>query len=109
MITQETESRLDDIYSSAFATVLRRNSAVFHRIRAIMDGEMNPPRYCVTDKQKERWRERQLLKILKASNIEKDLTAEIQKAGDRCEAEIEKMREDVYTAAYEDTMNRLRR
>ena len=44
-----------------------------------MDGETHPPRYCVTDKQKGRWRERQLLKILKASNIEKDLTLEIQK------------------------------
>ena len=108
-LTLETEDQINDFYSAAFASALRRNRAVLAQIRAIMDGEVKPPRYCVTDAQKNRWRERKLNRILKASNLREDLIHAAQKAGEKSEQEIERMRDEVYTTAYNDTYNSLRK
>lgn len=108
-LTQETEVRLDGYYSAALTTVLRKNRAALNRIKAIMDGDIKPPRYCVAEWQKAHWRERQLKRILKASDLEKELIQAAQQAGDKCVTEIETMRDAVYTTAYNDTYNRLRK
>ena len=108
-LTLETEDQINDFYSAAFTSALRKNTAALSRIRAIMDGEVKQPRYCVTDAQKARWRERKLTRILKASNLREDLIHAAQKAGEKSEQEIERMRDEVYTTAYNDTYNSLRK
>lgn len=108
-LTLETEDQINDFYSAAFTYALRRNRPVLAQLRAIMDGEVKPPRYCVTDAQKARWREHKLTRILKASNLREDLIHAAQKAGEKSEQEIERMRDEVYTTAYNDTYNSLRK
>lgn len=108
-LTLETEDQINDFYSAAYVHALHKNHAALSRLQAIMDGETKPPRHCVTEKQKTRWKERQLTRILKASDLEKDLIRAAQKAGEMSEREIEKMRDDVYNTAYNDTYNRLRK
>lgn len=109
LITQETEERLDGYYSAALATVLRKNAPAMNKIKAIMDGDEKPPRHCVSDWQKALWRKRQMKQILKASDLEKQLIQAAQQAGDKCEKDIEAMRDAVYNTAYNDTYNRLRK
>lgn len=109
LLTQETEATLDGYYSAALATVLRKNRPALNKIKAIMDEEVSPPRYCVSEWQKALWRKRQLTKILKASDLEAQLIQAAQQAGDKCEKDIEAMRDAVYNTAYNDTYNRLRK
>ena len=102
-LTLETEDQINDFYSAAFTYALRRNRPVLAQLRAIMDGEV------YKEMKKARWRERKLTRILKASNLREDLIHAAQKAGEKSEQEIERMRDEVYTTAYNDTYNSLRK
>lgn len=102
------ELDIEAAYDEALTKAMRKNRDTLKRMRAIMDGEENPPRYCVTEKQKERWKMKTLMKLLNASGINESMGNALAEAGRQSVSRIQRFGLDVYETAYKGTMNKLK-
>lgn len=107
-MTEITAVDIEIAYDEAFTKAMRKNRETLKQMRAIMDGEQKPPRYCITEKQKERWKEKALMKLLNDSGIAESFAAEIASAGNKCVSNIKRFGLNVYETAYKGTMDQLK-
>lgn len=109
MLTMRAEIELDEVYQSALAEGLHEKRVMMKRLRGILEGEKPPPRWCVTQQQKDRWMEKQLLKIIKDEKLESVLAKQGIVAGEKAESIITGMSERIYKTVYEETLDALRK
>lgn len=88
------------IYKAGLKEAIRNNAATLRRMRQIMDGGTKPPRYCVTDAMKERWKRKTLLKLVKESQIVEKMNSGLMACGEEAVSEIQKMGVEIYETAY---------
>ena len=89
-------------------TFYRKNKAAFTRIRAIMDGKEKPPAWCITKGQKERWKEKTLLKIWDDEISERETALIFGNAGKAAADRIKRLGLDLFVTAYSETARKLR-
>lgn len=92
--------KIGGIYQTGLMEVIRNNAAALRRMRQIMDGGTKPPRYCVTDAMKQRWKRKTLLKLVKESGIAEKINFGLMACGEEAVSEIKKMGVEIYETAY---------
>ena len=102
------EMDMEAAYDEAITNAFRKHREPLKRMQAIMDGIEKPPRRCVTDQQKARWKEKTLMKLLNEASLDSDIALEFGKAGKTCVKRIQKFGLDVYNEAYKGTMDKLK-
>lgn len=105
-IEDEALFQLEMIYDQALTDGVRQNKKALREMQAVMDG--TPPRWCVTEQQKARWREKRLKEIEKAAKLVESFDQQGIKAGEKAVEIIQAMSGKIYRAAYEETMRALR-
>ena len=108
MLEANAELDIEAAYDEALTKAMRKNRDTLKRMRAIMDGSEKPPRYCVTEKQKERWKMKTLMKLLNASGIDESIGSALAEAGNQSISRIQRFGVDVYEAAYNGALNKLK-
>ena len=107
-LTASAEIDIEAMYDEALSRAMRKHAATLRKMRDIMDGKTPPPRWCVTDALKNRWRERTLSKIMNDSHIAEDFGVFLSTAGNKSVDRVKRMGLDVYKTAYKGTMDSLR-
>ena len=107
-MTASAEIDIEALYDEALTSAMRKHAATLRQMRDIMDGKTLPPRWCVTESLKNRWKERALIRIMNDSHIAEELGVYSAIAGDKATERIQRMGIDVYNAAYNGTMESLR-
>lgn len=107
-LTASAELDIEALYDEAFSRAMRKHAATLRRMRDIMDGKTLPPRWCVTEALKNRWKEKALTKIMNDSHIAEDFGVFFSSAGNKSVDRIKRMGLDVYKTAYKGTMDKLR-
>lgn len=100
-------NNIDLRYRSALRVVFRKNSVFLSSIRDIMNGVTKPPRYCITDKMKERWKQRELNRLLRESSFIPDMVRAMKSCGGDSVSVIQSALAQVYNTAYNGTMEKL--
>lgn len=109
LLTMRAEIELDEVYQAALAEGLYEKRVMMKRLRGILDGDTPPPRWCVTQQQKDRWMEKQLLKIIKDEKLESVLVKQGIVAGEKAEDVIRTMTRSIYKTVYDGTLEALRK
>lgn len=88
------------IYQMGLRKAIRYNAAVLRRMREIMDGEARPPRYCVTEAMRIRWKRKTLMKLLRDSRIVEKMNDALMECGEDAVSEIQQLCLGVYETAH---------
>ena len=102
------ELDIEAAYDEALTKAMRKNRDTLKQMRAIMGGAEKPPRYCITEKQKERWKIKTLMNLLNTSGIDESMGNALAEAGRKSVSRIQRFGLDVYETAYKGTMNKLK-
>lgn len=108
-LTASAEIDIEALYDEALTSAMRKHAAALRRMRDIMDGKTMPPRWCVTETLKKRWKEKTLTKIMNDSHIAEDFGVFLSSAGNKAVDRIKSMGLDVYKTGYKGTMDKLRK
>lgn len=107
-LTASAEGDIESLYNEALTRAMRKHAATLRQMRDIMDGKTVPPRWCVTEAMKKRWKEKTLTKIMNDSHIAEDFGLSLSGAGDKSVDRIQRMGLDVYKTAHKGTIDSLR-
>lgn len=107
-LLKTAEMQIDGEYTAALNEVIRRNKAVFREIKAIMDGEIKPPRHLIFDRQKRAWAQKRLLKLLDDSGLIREMAASLSAAGAYSVTRIKRFGVATYKTAYSGVDEQLR-
>lgn len=107
-LTASAEIDIEALYDEALTRAMRKHAATLRRMRDIMDGKTLPPRWCVTETLKNRWKERVLIRIMNDSHIAEDFGVFLSSAGNKAVDRIQRMGLDVYKTGYKGTMEKLK-
>lgn len=92
--------KISQTYEMGLRKAIRYNAATLRRMREIMDGDARPPRYCVTEAMKTRWKRKTLLKLMKDSRIVEKMNDALMECGVDAVAEIQRLCLEAYETAY---------
>lgn len=106
-IEDEAEGRIDDLYSYALENTMRSKKAAFRRMRDIMDGVVQPPRHLTTPEQQQRWKEKELRKVLADSGVANALALAIAQAGNQSTKIIKRAGLKTFQTIYNGEMEKL--
>ena len=107
-MTTAATGDIEALYDEALTKGFKMYRDTFAQMRDIMGGTQKPPRWCVTQFQKDRWKQKKLMKLLDQTSIADGLGALLATAGDYSVSRIKRFGLDVYKTAYKGTMDKLR-
>ena len=102
-----SERRINACYNAALRKAFTTQSAALNGMKAIMDGDKQPPRHCVSDEQKAAWKQKQLVSLMYSSGIVDHIAESIAEAGKQAAQEIRRFGVNAYKAAYNGTVEQL--
>ena len=106
-IEAQTERTIEAAYDDALGAVMEKHRAAFESIRRVLDGKTKPPYWCVTETMKERWRGKEVRRILQETGLQMALYRAAQEAGRKSSEAIREMINKAYDTAYEETLKHL--